>query len=83
MSLFFCFLFHSQEKLSVGLLLTVSNVSGRMVIFKIFRDKGNETVPAGLGRLFVLFCNQIGGETEHDFSSYPALPFYYDHSVFY
>lgn len=82
MSLFYCFLFQSQEKLSAGLLPTVSNVSGLMVIFKIFRDKGKRTVPAGLGQLFVLFCNQIGGETKHDFSSYPAQPFHYDGSVF-
>lgn len=83
MSLVFCFLFHGHEELSAGLLLTVSNVSGLMVIFKIFRDKGKGTVPAGLGRLFVLFCNQIRGETENDFSSYPAQPFYYGCSVFY
>lgn len=36
MSLFVCFLFHGHEELSAGLLLTVSNVSGLMVIFKIF-----------------------------------------------
>lgn len=82
MSLFFCFLFQSQETLSAGLVLTVSNVSGLMVIFKIFRDKGKRTVHAVLGQLFVLFCNQICGETKHDFSSYPVQPFYYDWAVF-
>lgn len=42
MSLFLCFFFQSQEKLSAGLLLTVSNVSGLMLSLKSLEIKEKE-----------------------------------------